>query len=74
MRQHQHSNSRRRHERAVESELNRPLTPAEFDDLQEEIREARGVAEEEEVEDETNTGAGKPRLALVWSNPHPPRS
>jgi hypothetical protein len=63
--------SERQRERAVEAELNRPLTPAEFDDLQEEICEAMGVAEEEEIEDETD--AGKPRLSLVWTNPHPPR-
>ena len=67
MRQHQRSSGKRRLEQVVAAELNRPLTPAEFDDLQEEIIEAMG--EEEEVEDETDTAGKQPRLVLVWTNP-----
>ena len=51
-------------EAAVEAELNRPLTPAELADLEAEIREASGPAEEE---------TPQAKLELVWSNPHAPR-
>jgi hypothetical protein len=63
-----------RHERAVEAELNRPLTQAELEDLEEEIREAMG--EEEEIDKDVikarNQAPKRPRLSLVWLNPRVP--
>jgi hypothetical protein len=61
---HRHSQRQRSsgHERAVEAELNRPLTQAELDDLEEEIKEAMG----EEFDDMPPRQG--PRL--VWVNPH----
>lgn len=75
-----HTSNRRhrntRHERALEAELNRPLTQAELDDLHQEIREAMG--EEEEFDEgeikARNQARKRPRLSLVWVNPRVPDS